>query len=106
MFILCKLPDTPFYIMVKGLKCSVPHVPNEDPHTIPFFLENECFRKVWNFRVLPVRVVGVVCETRRGEQRFVCSSYEQVEPIRVQCNNVRIRQKAILSLLAKVEGFV
>ena len=28
-----------FFCMVQGLKCFVPHVPNDDPHTIPFSLK-------------------------------------------------------------------
>ena len=100
-FILCKLSDTPFYIMVKGLKCSVSHLPNDDIHTIPFSQKTSVSGRCGIFVSFLWRVVGVVCKTRRGEQRFVCRSYEQVEPIRVRCNNVRIRRSR-LSLPAKV----
>ena len=39
LFLPCKLSDTPFRCIVQCLKCSVPHEPNDDTHTIPLFLK-------------------------------------------------------------------
>ena len=42
------------------------------------FPEGRCFRQVWNFRVLPLRVtVGVLCDARFVGQRFVWSSQDE-----------------------------
>ena len=64
--------------MVQGLRCSVLHVPNDDIHTIPFFLKAGASVRcgisvsvVWGWQL------GVVCDARRTEQRCVWSSQDE-----------------------------
>ena len=103
LFLPCKLSDTPFHYLVQGLRCSVPHVPNDDIHTIPFFLKagasvrcgfSVSFLRGWQLLwcVLPDVGNWDSCEVHR---------MKLVEWIRVRCNIVRIRMFH-LSLPAQV----
>ena len=79
--------------MVQGLKCSVPHEPDDDTHTIPLFLKAGASVRcgvlvsfLWGWQlgrcVLPDVGNWDSCEVHM---------MKLVEWIRVRCNNARIR---------------